>query len=208
MAALRDIGEPWELLLIDNASSDDTPTLIAALAESCPGLRLIRHDSNRLYSGSCATAMREARGERVIIMDSDGQHTARDIPRFLSKLDQGASLVIGWRRVRHDSIQRRMFSKIFNILGKIFLRYPYHDLNCGFRAFDRRFAAGAKIVHRINLANPELYTRARQMGLPVAEVEVSHFERAGGKSSHNLLKFAALFIFVLDHFKTLHAELS
>jgi glycosyltransferase involved in cell wall biosynthesis len=208
MVALRELGEPWELILIDNASTDDTPKLITKLAESHPELRLIVHESNRLYSGSCATAIREARGDRVIIMDSDGQHTARDIPRLLAKLDEGASLVIGWRRNRNDPLPRLMSSKLFNAFGKIFLRYPYHDLNCGYRAFDRRFQTGVKIVHRINLANPELYTRAKQLHLPVAEVEVSHFMRAGGKSSHNFLKSVALLKVVYNHFRCLRAELS
>ena len=209
LAALRATGEPWELLLIDNASSDDTPKLIAALAESCPGLRLIRHDSNRLYSGSCATALREAlRRAR----DHNGSRWATHGTRHSSFPVQArpgerawssagaASAMIPFNagRSRRYSTFSARYSCATRITTSIAVSGPSIA----------KLAAGAKIVHRINLANPELYTRARQLGLPVAEVEVSHFERAGGKSSHNLFKFAALFIFVLDHFKTLHAELS
>ncbi len=207
MDALETLGRSWELLLIDNASTDNTAAVAQSVADDDARVRVIRHDRNRLYSGSCATAVRESKGTYVAIMDSDGQATARDLPRFLDRLGSGANLVIGWRRDRKDPRSRLAVSALFNWLGKLYLRYPHHDLNCGFRVFDRSFAAVADIRHEINLSNPELYVRAVLADLDVAEVEVQHFPREGGGSSHNFLRSWRLFQDVNRYLRILRREL-
>jgi glycosyltransferase involved in cell wall biosynthesis len=206
-AALAECGLTWELLVIDNCSTDDTASVAERIADGDPRIRVIRHDRNRLYSGSCATAIREARGNLVGIMDSDGQATAADLPRFLAQIESGANLVFGWRRDRKDPGSRLMVSALFNRLGKLYLRYPYHDLNCGFRVFDRSFADVADIQHEINLANPELYVRAVIAELDVAEVEVQHFPRDGGGSSHNFVRSWQLFRDVNRYLRDLRSEM-
>jgi glycosyltransferase involved in cell wall biosynthesis len=183
-SALERIGLTWELLVIDNCSTDDTAQLADAFAEHHPGVRVIRHDRNRQYSGSCATAIDEAGGDRVAIMDSDGQADPADLSVFLERLDRGANLVFGWRRERDDPPARLAMSYVFNLMGKWHLRFPFHDLNCGFRMFDRRFVEVAQINHEVNLVNPELYVRARLAGLAMDEVAITHSARIGGKSSH------------------------
>lgn len=206
--ALESQGRTWEILVIDNCSTDGTRQVVAGLTRGDARIRLIAHDTNRLYSGSCATAIRESRGRIVAIMDSDGQATAEDLPRFLEPLSAGASLVVGWRRPRHDPLGRKAMSRVFNALGKLWLQYPLHDLNCGFRVFDQRFAEVADIRHRINMVNPELYVRAHRAGLKLAEVRIRHFERRGGATSHNLRKFWRIFVDVNRYFRTLRAELN
>ena len=141
-------------------------------------------------------------------MDSDGQVSARDLPRFLEKLDGGANLVFGWRRRRHDPRARLLMSRVFNFLGRRYLDFPLHDLNCGFRVFDRAFADVAKIRHRINLANPELYVRAVVAGMRLEEVEVTHRARQGGETSHDLRRAWRLFLDVNRHLADLGAELN
>lgn len=206
-AALNKIDIPWEILVIDNHSSDATPEIVRQLAEKEPRIRLIRHSENKLYSGSCATAISEARGKYLAIMDSDGQFVASDIPLFLTRLEAGANFVLGWRRTRHDPLSRIVFSRIFNLLGRFWLGSTVHDLNCGIRVFDRAFMAVAGIKHRINLANPELFVRGRIAGMKCDEVEVEHHERKGGATSHNFRKSVQLFIDVNKHFLELSKEL-
>jgi dolichol-phosphate mannosyltransferase len=205
--ALEALGRPWEVLVIDNHSADDTAGVVARFARAEPRVRLIRHERNRLYAGSCRTGMREARGRYVAIMDSDGQFTAADLPRFLSRLEGGANLVFGWRRRRRDPLGRKLVSWVFNALGRLWLGFPLHDLNVGLRMFDRRFLAVAEVRHALNMANPELYVRARRAGLVLGEVEVRHFERRGGKTSHDLRRLVALFCNVNRYFRALRAEL-
>jgi glycosyltransferase involved in cell wall biosynthesis len=206
--ALENLGTPWEIIVIDNASSDGTAGKVREFAATHANVRLVVHESNRLYAGSCETALREAKGDRIAIMDSDRQHTASDLPKFLAEIDRGAGLVIGWRRHRNDPLMRRLFSGVFNIMGKIYLRYPHHDLNCGFRVLDGDLARRISIRQRVNLSNPEFYTRAVLAGARTAEVEVNHFERKEGKSTMDFRKVFRMFMAVNDYFRALHAELS
>jgi len=206
--ALQSFGQAWEVIVIDNASSDATASKVRSYAEQQPNVRLVVHEANRLYSGSCATALREAKGDVIAIMDSDRQHTIADLPLFLAKLDQGADLVIGWRKRRHDPSIRKLFSIVFNAMGKIYLHYPLHDLNCGFRVLKRGFAEKITLKHKINLANPEFYTRAVLVGAVVDEVEVQHFARQEGKSTMDFGRIFRLFMNVNDYFRALRGELA
>ena len=206
-AAMEQLGRTWEILVIDNHSSDRTPQVVAEYARREPRVRLIVHDENRLYSGSCATALREAKGKYLAIMDSDGQFTAADLPKFLEKLQGGANFVNGWRRERHDPFLRLVMSSVFNLLGKLWLGFPLHDLNCGIRMFDRKFMAAAAIKHRINMANPEFYVRAKLAGLVLDEVPIQHAERKAGVTSHDLGKMWRIFVTVNRYFRDLGREL-
>jgi glycosyltransferase involved in cell wall biosynthesis len=203
---LEKIGRPWELIVIDNHSSDRTPAVVQEFMRTEFRVRLIVHPENRLYSGSCATAVREARGELVAIMDSDGQFSAVDLPQMIVKLAAGANLVIGWRKERHDPVSRKVMSAVFNALGKYWLGFPLHDLNCGIRMFDRRFADVCEIRHRINLVNPEMYVRAYNSGLKLDEVVITHAERTKGQTSHDFKKTYQIFRTVNAYFRTLKAE--
>ncbi len=203
---LEKLGRPWELIVIDNHSSDDTAQVVEEFIMTEPRVRIIVHPENRLYSGSCATALREARGELVAIMDSDRQFSAVDLPQMIARLESGTNLVIGWRKVRYDPTSRKMMSAVFNFLGKLWLGFPFHDLNCGIRMFDRKFIEVAEIRHRINMVNPEMYVRAYNAGLKMEEVIITHAERTEGQTSHNFKKSFEIFMTVNAYFRTLRAE--
>ena len=193
VAALADMGRSWEILVIDNHSSDDTAARVREYAAQQAGIRLIIHDVNRMYSGSCRTAMQEARGAFIAIMDSDGQMDPRDLKTFLTQMDNGCGIVFGWRKERHDPLFRLGISLFFNALGRWRLGFPLHDLNCGIRMFTRKFCDAAEIRNSINMVNPELYVRARQGNFRIGEVEVRHKERKAGKTSHDLFKLWKIF---------------
>src|SRR5204863_8176913 len=113
----------------------------------------------------------------------------------------------GWRRVRHDPLGRKLMSLVFNRLARKRLDCPLHDLNVGLRMFDREFMQAAHLRHTLNLANPELYVRARLAGLKVTEVPILHFAREGGRSCHDMRKLWRVFQQVRDYFHALEAEL-
>lgn len=207
ISSLNSIEPLWEIIVIDNNSNDKTASIVTKFAANEPRISIISHRENLLYSGSCITALNNAKGDYVAIMDSDGQFVASDIPRFFKKLKAGANFVNGWRRKRKDPISRLIASTIFNIMGRFWLRFPLHDLNCGIRMFDRKFIKVAKIEHKINMVNPEFYVRAKLAGLNIDEVEIKHQERLGGKTSHNFSKSLELFLLVNRYMKSLHNEL-
>lgn len=207
VAALNELGRTWEILVIDNHSSDNTAERVREYSARQKGVRLIVHEANRMYSGSCRTAMKEAQGQYVAIMDSDGQMDPRDLAVFLAKLEGGADIIFGWRRQRHDPLFRLLISQFFNLLGRWRLGFPLHDLNCGLRMFTRAYCQKAEIQHTINMVNPELYVRAVQHHFKIDEAEVRHMERKAGQTSHNLLKLWRILLDVDRYFRLLSREL-
>jgi glycosyltransferase involved in cell wall biosynthesis len=204
---LQKLNKDWEILVVDNCSTDGTPDRVRDYAQRNTRVRLLVHDCNRLYSGSCKTIIENSRGRFVALMDSDGQFSAADLPAMMAELGRGANLVFGWRKKRFDPWSRKAISLVFNGMGKIYLRYPLHDLNVGLRMFDRRFMSVADIRHRMNMANAELFVRARQAGLRVTEVPVRHAERNKGQTCHNFAKLGRLFLGVLAYFRELRRDL-
>ena len=208
VAALTNLGRTWEILVIDNHSRDDTAARVREYAARQPAVRLFVHETNRMYSGSCRTAMQEARGKFIAIMDSDGQMDPRDLPAFLDKLADGGGIVFGWRQERHDPLFRLGISMFFNTLGKWRLGFPLHDLNCGLRMFTREYCNAVEIRHTINMVNPELYVRAKQNQFAVGEVVVRHQERKAGKTSHDLFKLWKSFRDVDRYMRALQNDLN
>jgi len=208
VGALERLERPWEILVIDNHSDDSTPRLVEEYRKIESRVRMVVHDENKLYSGSCRTAQREAKGKYVAIMDTDGQFVASDLAKFIEKLEHGANFVIGWRRQRQDPLLRLIVSAMFNFLGKLWLGYPFHDLNCGIRMFDRKFIQAAEIKHSINMANPEFYVRAQRANLVLDEVEIQSFGRTGGQTTHRFSNPWKIFMETNRYFFVLRKELN
>lgn len=205
---LNEMNRPWEIIVIDNCSNDNTAQVALDFASKEAGIKIIKNTTNLLYSGSCNVAIKNAKGKYTAVMDSDGQATAADLPKFIDKLEkEGNNLVFGWRYERHDPKIRLIMSFIFNMLGKIWIQFPFHDLNAGFRMFDRKFANAAAINYKINMVNPELYVRAKKAGLIMDEIKVQHFERNKGKTSHNFIKILNIFLEINKYLHNLRKEL-
>ena len=194
-------SDPFEVIVVNNASSDETAAIVERLAAEDSRVRLISHPENRLYAASCLTGTKAARGDRIFIMDSDGQHPPSDIWLFDAKLDDGYDLVFGWRRQRAEKLPRLAMSRFLWLLARWHTGYNLHDVNCGIRAFTARYGRQLEIKHRVNLVNPELFVRARLGGFRMSEVEVVQEKRKAGVSSHEFGRLWRIF-------KTVNAYLS
>lgn len=208
IAALASRPDPFEVIVVDNASSDATPQVVEGMAARDERVRLFRHEENRLYAGSCRTGTSNARGERIFIVDSDGQHPPEDVWKFDAKLGEGYDLVLGWRRRRAEPRGRLIMSGVLLALTRLYLGYPLHDVNCGIRGFSRAYAHALAIRHRVNLVNPELYVRARQGGFRVGEVAVEQESRKAGVSSQDLRRLFRVFLDVNRYLWALRRELA
>jgi len=177
-------GNPYEVLVVDNASTDSTAAISEDFASSHEHVRVIRHPQNLGYARSNLTAYQNATGDVVAVVDGDGQQTLRDIPAALAKIASGADIVYGWRKVRNDPAMRKVISAGLNISARSMLKWPHHDINCGFRVVTAKVAKSFNTVHKVNYFGPELWVRAVQNGWKVEEIVVEHFERLGGASIH------------------------
>ena len=181
---LRALGVPFEVIVIDNASTDNTVALLEAFAKQNPEVSVIRHPRNLGYANSNLTGFRQAVGDVVVVADSDGQHTLADMPLFLDKIRGGADVVYGWRKVRHDPVLRKAISAGLSVAARLLLRWKLHDINCGFRVVTAEVARSLTKVHPVNYFGPELWVHAVNNGFRVDEVIVNHAERKGGTSIH------------------------
>jgi hypothetical protein len=142
-----------------------------------------------------------------MVVDGDGQHTMADAPKFLDAIAQGADVVFGWKKKRHDPWPRLILSKGLNTLSRWILGSPLHDINRGCRAFRQHVAKRIEIRHRINFVGDEIFARCRIAGWNVGEVVVRHFPREAGKSIHRPWKMLGTIGRVIRYLFELRGEI-
>jgi glycosyltransferase involved in cell wall biosynthesis len=185
-ASLSPIGKSYEIILVDDGSTDRTFEILEEIKENDPLLRVIKFRGNFGQSAATAAGFDLASGEVIITLDGDLQNDPADIPRILQKLDEGYDVVSGWRKSRKDKLLlRKIPSMIANrIICKV-TDVQLHDTGCALKAYR------AEIVKRINLYG-ELHrflpALARIEGARIAEMEVTHHPRLFGKSKYNLTR--------------------
>jgi glycosyltransferase involved in cell wall biosynthesis len=123
----------------------------------------------------------------VFTMDADLQDDPKEVPRFLKKLEDGADLVSGWKKKRHDPLDKTFPSKIFNALVAKLTGIPLHDFNCGFKCYRGEVARSLNLYGELHRFTPVL---ASYYGYKIAELEVEHYARKHGHSKYGFERFA------------------
>lgn len=182
--ALRGIGCTYEIVVVDDGSSDGTPQLLRALAQDDPHLRVIQFRRNYGQTAAMSAGFDHARGEYVVSMDGDLQNDPADIPRLLALLEEGYDIVCGWRRHRKDAwLSRLLPSKLANFLIRRATRVPIHDTGCSLKAYR------AWVVRSLDLYSDMhrfIAALAAGLGARVAEIPVRHHPRRYGRSKYGL----------------------
>src|SRR3989344_2726074 len=137
---MRALPYTWDILVVDNCSTDDTLKIVDGFSRTHKNIGYIKHKENRGYARSTRTAFENAKGEIIFVIDSDGQQTAKDIPKFIDKINEGYDIVVGWKVHRKDSAFRIIISKVYNIIFNLLFNTKYHDVDCGFRALTQEAA--------------------------------------------------------------------
>jgi glycosyltransferase involved in cell wall biosynthesis len=172
----------FEILIINDGSSDRTGELVRELIKKNDRIRLIEHNRNIGYGGSLKSGLTAATGDAIFFTDSDLQFNFSELPQFLGKLDD-CDLVIGYRAKRPENIIRRLNAFGWGILIRILFGLKVKDIDCAFKIFRR------KVLHSISIdsigafINSEILIRARDKGFVVKESPVTHYPRRAGKSS-------------------------
>ncbi|OGP91566.1 MAG: glycosyl transferase, partial [Deltaproteobacteria bacterium RBG_16_47_11] len=180
--ALNPLGLPYEMIFVDDGSSDGSRSILRELASQYPSLRIIGLKKNRGLSTALLAGMREVRGDTIVTLDSDLQNDPEDIPRLLSYLDR-YDMATGWRQKRDDPWIRRISSKIANAIRNRLSGEKIYDSACTLRAFKRECI---KEVPVFNGMHRFLSTLVKMNGYRIIEVPVLHHSRKFGKSKYNI----------------------
>ena len=183
--ALEEQFEEFEILVVDDGSSDNTAAIVEGLLPLYSQTRLIRHSTNRGYGAALRTGFQSARFGLVAFTDADCQFDLTDLTP-LARLAGLFSVAVGYRFNRKDTLRRRFFSWGYNRLARVFLGTRVRDVDCALKVFQKETLSQLLPESQGFFVNTEMMTRARQLRIPVAEFPVFHRRRAGGESKVSL----------------------
>jgi dolichol-phosphate mannosyltransferase len=181
---LEGLGFSYEVIVVDDGSTDETPEIVRQLAR--PQLRLIQLRRNSGQTAALMAGIRFSKGDILITMDGDLQNDPADIPHLLAKLDEGYDLVSGWRQRRKDAaLQRKLPSSLANRLISAVSGIHLHDYGCTLKAYRRQALQGVQLYGEMHRFIP-IY--AYWNGARVTEIPVRHHARRHGVSHYNLIR--------------------
>ena len=185
-AAVRPLGKPYEIVVVDDGSRDATFSVLARLHLRDPCLRVVRLKRNFGQTAAIAAGLAYADGDVVILMDGDAQNDPKDIPALLAELKKGNDLVCGWRSNRRDPfLNRRLPSMIANHLVSWTTQVKLHDYGCTLKAMRRDVAKNLKLYGEMHRFIPAI---AYERGARVAELKVNHRPRMRGDSKYGIAR--------------------
>lgn len=181
---LGQYGRAYEILIVDDGSTDDSFDQLAAFQARDPRLRVIRFRRNFGQTAAFAAGIAHARGRLVITSDGDLQNDPRDIPAMIALVDQGNDIVCGWRKDRKDKfITRRVPSILANKLISWATGVPLHDYGCSLKVFRSEVIKPLRLYGEMHRFLPAI---ASQIGVKIAEMEVNHRARRAGVTKYGL----------------------
>ncbi|HEX8295599.1 MAG TPA: glycosyltransferase family 2 protein [Chthoniobacteraceae bacterium] len=182
--AMEQIGKPWELILVDDGSTDGSDELLDEIAAKDERVKVIHFRRNFGQTAAMMAGFDFARGEIVIPLDGDLQNDPADIPLLLAKLDEGFDVVSGWRKDRQDNaIKRNLPSILANRLISWVSGVRLHDFGCSLKAYRREVIDGVRLYGEMHRFLP-IY--AGWHGAAITEVVVRHYARTAGSSKYGL----------------------
>lgn len=185
-AAMQTWGRSYEIVIVDDGSTDRTFSLLQEIAQRDPNLRVVKFRRNFGQSAAMGAGFELARGEVIVTMDGDLQNDPQDIPMVVTELEKGYDVVSGWRKNRKDKlIIRKVPSKIANRLIRQTTQVTLHDTGCSLKAYSRDVVNKISLYGELHRFIPAL---ARVEGARIGEVVVNHHERKFGQSKYNLTR--------------------
>ena len=182
--SLDTVAQPWELIFVNDGSTDGSDKMLDDIAAADPRVKVIHFRRNFGQTAAMMAGFDFARGEIIIPMDGDLQNDPADIPLLLAKLDEGFDVVSGWRKDRQDdALQRNLPSIMANRLISFVSGVRLHDFGCSLKAYRREVIEGVRLYGEMHRFLP-IY--ARWHGARIAEVPVRHYARSSGESKYGL----------------------
>lgn len=180
----------YELILVDDGSTDRTWEIIERMKETTPILRAVRLRRNYGQTSAMVAGFEHARGEIIVTMDGDLQNDPADIPLLLEKIEQGYDIVSGWRKERKDHFSRVLPSRIANALISLTTGVHLHDYGCSLKAYRAECVKNLRAYGEMHRFFPAL---ASMTGARIVELPVRHHPRKYGVSKYGFDRILKVF---------------
>ena len=184
IAVLHELQRPWEIIFVDDGSTDGSSDALDALARQDPAVKVIHFRRNFGQTAAMMAGVDFASGEIIIPLDGDLQNDPHDSPRLLAQLDEGYDVCSGWRKARQDAaIRRNLPSRLANRLISVISGVYLHDYGCSLKAYRKDVIKGVRLYGEMHRFIPIFAT---WQGAKVAEIPVTHHPRIHGESKYGL----------------------
>jgi glycosyltransferase involved in cell wall biosynthesis len=181
-AVLEGLCRPFEIIIVDDGSTDGTGAIADRMAREDPMVRVVHHPRNLGYGAALRSGFGAARQAWVFLMDADGQFEPAELPAFVAAAAD-ADFVVGYRVGRADPLHRTLFARTWAGLMSLLLGVGVRDVDCAFKLMRRSFLAEMPLEAGGAFLSAEMLARARRMGARIAERPVRHLPRRAGRST-------------------------
>lgn len=196
-AVLPTLTDDYEVIIVDDGSSDSTAETLDELARRFSGLRIVRHERNRGYGAALQSGFAHARKELVFYTDGDGQYDVREIVELHRLMTERIDVVNGYKIARADGRLRAWLGRTYNYIAHLLFHLPIRDVDCDFRLIRRAAIRKIALASTSGAICVELIHKLASAGCVFAEVPVHHYPRAHGRSQFFTLRRVARTIFDL-----------
>ncbi len=180
-AVMQGLKKPWELIAVDDGSTDGSLVVLQDLIKKRPHMRILTFTSNFGQSAALSAGFKVARGEFIITLDGDRQNDPADIPKLTAAI-RDCDLVVGWRVNRRDPWKKRIISRLANGVRSRFCLDGVHDSSCSLKVYRKKALQAIKMYRGMHRFLPALF---KMEGFRVKEIPVNHRERVKGTTKYH-----------------------
>ncbi|MGI8918041.1 MAG: glycosyltransferase family 2 protein [Pyrinomonadaceae bacterium] len=174
--------DDYEVLVVNDGSTDSTQEVLEELAGRSEHLKLVRHERNLGYGVALRSGFNHATKELIFYTDGDGQYDVREMVNMLPLMTKDCDVVNGYKISRSDPAHRKIAGAIYNRFARLFFRLPIRDVDCDFRLIKRSAMRCIELTSSDGAVCVELIYKLRRSGSAFAEMPVHHYPRAHGRS--------------------------
>ncbi len=202
---LRKVTSEYEIIIVDDGSTDRTGEIADRLALENRRIRVIRHPQNRGYGSALRSGFTGAKLDLIFYTDGDLQFDVAELPRLIPLIGE-ADIVSAYKIRRMDSWERKIVSWVYNTSLRLFFGLPFQDVNCGFKLYRREVFDTIELKSTRGLIDAEVLLKARKAGYKIVQIGVTHFKRREGGSRYRVREIVMTIVQMFELWRDIHRK--